>query len=331
MILDLDRFVGAERRYWDELAALLQRLEKEPDFRPSLQQAERFQYLYQRASADLGRMAAAYAEPETRRYLETLVARAYAEIHETRDRRLRFRPWHWFSQEFPRSVRRRRRALQLSAGITLLGCLFGAAVVGIDPGSKSVLLPFDHLLGDPRERVAKEERARGDHMRDVRSSFAGQLMTHNTQVTVFTMALGMTFGVGTVTELFYNGAVLGAVSWDYVQAGQSRFLLGWLLPHGAVEIPAILLGGQGGLLLAAALIGWGDRLGRRQRLRLIAPDLVTIVGGAGVMLVWAGIVESFFSQYHEPVLPYSLKIAFGVVELIVLGSFLTLAGREDSR
>ena len=38
--------------------------------------------------------------PETRRYLESLVARAYGEIHETRDRQHRFSPMTWFLQTF---------------------------------------------------------------------------------------------------------------------------------------------------------------------------------------------------------------------------------------
>ena len=48
----------------------------------------------------------------------------------------------------------------------------------------------------------------------------------------------------------------------------------------------------------------------------------------GCMLVWAGIIESFVSQYHQPVLPYALKIAFGCCELAALTAFLSLAGRE---
>ena len=44
------------------------------------------------------------------------------------------------------------------------------------------------------------------------------------------------------------------------------------------------------------------------------------------MLVWAGIVEAFLSQYHEPVIPYSLKIAFGIVEAALLTVFLSRAG-----
>jgi uncharacterized membrane protein SpoIIM required for sporulation len=112
-------------------------------------------------------------------------------------------------------------------------------------------------------------------------------------------------------------------------AGETSFLLGWLLPHGAVEIPAILLAGQAGIVLAGALIGWGKPISLRIRLRKISNDLVTLIFGVALMLVWAGIIESFFSQYHEPVLPYHIKIAFGFFELIILALFLGRAGRKS--
>jgi hypothetical protein len=50
-----------------------------------------------------------------------------------------------------------------------------------------------------------------------------------------------------------------------------------------------------------------------------------------LMLVWAGIIEAFFSQYHEPVMPYHIKIAFGVFELMILALFLGRAGRRGHR
>jgi uncharacterized membrane protein SpoIIM required for sporulation len=123
--------------------------------------------------------------------------------------------------------------------------------------------------------------------------------------------------------------MLGAVAVDYLLAGQAPFLFGWLLPHGAVEIPAILVGSQAGFVLAGALLGRGRRKRLSARLRAVAPDVVTLCIGAALMLVWAGLVESFFSQYHEPVLPYAVKIAFGCVELVVLHWYLFRAGRAE--
>jgi uncharacterized membrane protein SpoIIM required for sporulation len=122
--------------------------------------------------------------------------------------------------------------------------------------------------------------------------------------------------------------VLGAVVVDYVAAGQTVFLLGWLLPHGAIEIPAILFGAQAGLVLARALIGRGDRDPLRVRMRKIGNDVMTLMFGVALMLIWAGVIEAFFSQYHAPVLPYSVKIAFGTVELVLLTFFLSRCGRE---
>jgi uncharacterized membrane protein SpoIIM required for sporulation len=130
--------------------------------------------------------------------------------------------------------------------------------------------------------------------------------------------------------LFYNGVILGAVAVDYMMAGETPFLLGWLLPHGAVEIPAILLAGQAGIVLAGALIGWGKPVSLRMRLRKISNDLVTLIFGVALMLIWAGIIEAFFSQYHEPVMPYAIKIGFGVFELLILTLFLGMAGRTNA-
>jgi hypothetical protein len=54
-----------------------------------------------------------------------------------------------------------------------------------------------------------------------------------------------------------------------------------------------------------------------------------LIFGVGVMLVWAGFIEAFLSQYHEPVIPYDVKIAFGCVELIFLCVFLSKSGSKN--
>jgi uncharacterized membrane protein SpoIIM required for sporulation len=327
VIIDFEKFLGAERAYWDELERLLNRLASDPQHRLDLDQARRFHYLYERTSADLGKLTTFASGPETRRYLEALVARAYGEIHETRERRHGFSPLKWLFQTFPQTFRRHIRPFQLTVLITLAGCLFGGLATAFDPESRHATMPFGHDRMRPSERVRWEEEGRTkDRLAGRKSSFSAQLMTHNTNISITTLALGMTWAVGTIILLFYNGVALGAICVDYIADGQSKFLAGWLLPHGSIEIPAILIAGQAGLVLGRALIGWGKRTPLRSRLRAITPDLATLIGGVALMLVWAGIIESFFSQYHEPVLPYELKILFGLAELGMLTLFLSRAG-----
>ncbi|WP_324726018.1 stage II sporulation protein M [Actomonas aquatica] len=328
--MDLDKFIAAERPGWLRLDEMLARRAEDPWAEMTLEEARELERLYLRASADLARLSTLAAEPDVQRYLERLVARGYAEVHGGEVRRERFQVWRWLRVTLPQAWRRQRKAFGLALALMLVGAAFGGAAVAFDPEAKPVIMPFSHLLGDPSERVAEEEaqsRSPSGH----HSTFAGQLMTHNTQVTLTALALGLTWGVGTLVLMFYNGVILGAVVVDYVLAGETTFLLGWLLPHGSIELPAILVGGQAGFVLAGALLGRGQRQRLADRLRAVAGDVVTLAVGAALMLVWAGIVESFISQYHEPVLPYWLKITMGLLELTALIAYLGWSGRGAER
>ncbi len=331
MIVDLKKFLKEEGVYWKELEATLDRLEKEPGLAMTLDEVKRFHYLYQRASAGLARITTFAAEPEIRRYLESLVARAYGEVQESRATPHRFSPFAWFFVRFPRTVRRHYVALLLAAAIILAGCIFGGAAIVFDPGSKEVLVSFSHLQDSPAERVAREESSGEDRLAGKKMRGTAFYITHNTQVSIFMIGLGATYGIGTVILLFYNGVILGAVALDYILAGKATFLLAWLSPHGAFEIPAFLLAGQTGLVLASALIGWGRRVPLMTRLRRVSADVVTMVFGIALLLCWAGFIEAFLSQYHEPVIPYAVKTGFAVAEFVTLVLFLGLAGMKRKK
>lgn len=327
MIVDLEKFIAEERPKWERLEAILGGISQDPWKPLPVADARELERLYQRAAADLARISGFAAEPQTRHYLENLVARGHAEIHGGRAERERIDVFAWFARTLPQTFRRQMRAFMFAVAVTLAGTLFGGAAIALDPDAKAVLMPFEHLRESPAERVAHEREDAGARLRDRKARFSGMLMTHNTRVTLAMMALGVTWGVGTVVMLFYNGVILGAVAADYMLGGQTTFLFGWLLPHGVVEIPAMLIGAQAGFVLAGAMLGRDRRQRLAARMRAVMPDVVTLCFGAALMLVWAGIVEAFLSQYHEPVLPYAVKIAFGLVELAVLAWYLFVSGR----
>lgn len=331
MIVNLEQFIAEERPKWERLEAILHELSRDPWKPVPLAEARELERLYQRAAADLARISGLAAEPQTQQYLENLVARGHAEIHGDRAERGRPRLLGWFARTLPQTFRRHVSAFMLAVAVTLAGALFGGAAVALDPDAKSVLMPFEHLRESPAERVAHEQQDSGRRLEDRKARFSGMLMTHNTQVTLAIMALGITCGFGTLVMLFYNGVILGAVTADYILGGQTLFLFGWLLPHGVVEIPAMLIGGQAGFVLAGAMLRGGKRQRLADRMRGVMPDLVTLCFGSALLLVWAGVIEAFLSQYHEPIIPYAVKITFGVVELAVLAWYLFVSGASAAR
>jgi uncharacterized membrane protein SpoIIM required for sporulation len=332
MILDLARFVEKERPYWQELEHALDRVAQRLLDLSDIKESRRVLTLFQRACSGLSRLGAANSEPELKHYLETLVARGYAEIHSSQSRAQHFKPWHWFMRVFPSTFRKQQWAFWCALAISSIGALVGALLVMLDTEAVAAISPFPHTVEmTPSQRVQREELDHADQgsaLEQTQATFSGHLMANNIRVAINTLAFGLTYGIGSVLLLFYNGVVLGGVGADYILDGQSTFLCAWLLPHGSFELTAIFIAGQAALVLARAMIGWGTREGMRSRLRATVPDLATLIGGAALMLVWAGLVESYLSQYHAPVVPYFYKIAFGVAELIVLGAFFKWCGRE---
>jgi uncharacterized membrane protein SpoIIM required for sporulation len=332
MIVDLKQFIVRERSTWEELDKMLTHVENETILRLTLEEVQRLHYLYERTGAGLIKISTFAAEPNLVHSLESLLTRAYAELQSGRSRSDKLSLRRWLFYTFPQTFRQHSRFFMAALLLTIFGALFGAAAVAFDPDAKAAIAPFPHLLRSPAERVKEEESSTNPVLASSKGRFSAALITNNTKVSILALALGITWGIGTLLLLFYNGVVLGAVIFDYVRAGQSVFLMGWLLPHGVVEIPAILIAGQAGLLLGQALIGWNSKESINQRLRSVTGSLVTLISGAALLLIWAGIVEAFFSQYHEPILPYQFKIVFGLVELIALLMFLVFAGtRAQSR
>src|SRR5262249_8993036 len=143
----------------------------------------------------------------------------------------RIAPLRWFFRTFPQTFRKHAAGFWLAVALTIVGFAFGGGALAWDPDAKAVLMPFPQLQQSPVDRVREEEKAEKDRLAGHKSSFSAFLMTHNTKVAILTLAMGMTWGVGTLLLLFYNGVMIGAVSLDYVLAGQTKFLLGWLMPH----------------------------------------------------------------------------------------------------
>jgi uncharacterized membrane protein SpoIIM required for sporulation len=232
----------------------------------------------------------------------------------------------FFTYEFPRLYRREWKAIALSTALLLAGGAVGAVFTAIDPQSLGVLIPDQHQAHTPGERVAEEEETGGLGDAHQSVAFSSFLFTHNIKVTFLVFALGITFGVGTATVLFYNGVPLGALAVQYHMDGQGLFFWSWILPHGIPELTVVFIAGGAGLVLARGL--WMP--GRRSRRDAVAAEARTaakLVVGGMPLLVLAGVIEGTISQMHAPVMPYAAKLVFAFVVGAGVYAYLLFAGR----
>jgi uncharacterized membrane protein SpoIIM required for sporulation len=323
---DVNRFVDERTPVWTRLEHLLRLAEQEGLASLHLSGARELSKLYRAVSSDLIRARTEQVNASVVDYLNDIVARAYAIIHTTpasTERRI----FEFFAFGFPRLFRKEWRAIVLAATMLGAGAAVGALFVAVDPHSLGALIPEMHQAHTPDERVGREETTGGSAAPDRAAAFSGWLFTHNIQVTFIVFALGITFGVGTVALLFYNGVPLGALAMQYHQAGLGTFFWAWILPHGIPELTEVAVAGGAGLIVARGLWLPGRRR-RRDALTAEASTAAALVLGGMPILVLAGLIEGTISQMHAPVLPYEAKLAFAALVGAAVYYYLLVAGRE---
>ncbi|MCA9606632.1 MAG: stage II sporulation protein M [Myxococcales bacterium] len=322
---DVNRFLVERRSEWDELESLLARVEREGMKALGIDGARRFGKLYRSVSSDLIRARTELVDVAVIDYLNDLVARSYAQIHAGTGQRGK-RLLAFFLEEFPRLFRMEWKLIALSAGLFFAGGAVGAVAVAVDADALGVVIPEQHQAWTPEERIERDTE-RGEHGGHEAAQFSSFLFTHNIQVSFLVFAMGLTFGVGTVSLMFYNGVPIGALAMQYHEAGQDLFFWAWILPHGIPEMTSIFVAGGAGLLLARGLLVPGRRR-RRDALLAEAKRAARLVVGVMPVLVVAGLIEGTISQIHEPTIPYWLKLLFALLVGTGLFAWLMLAGRR---
>lgn len=220
--------------------------------------------------------------------------------------------------------------IALAAAIVLAGAATGALCVGRDPFALGALIPPDHQTLTPAERVQRETLSDGTLASDHAAAFSGWLFTHNMEVSLLVFALGLTFGLGTLALLFFNGVPLGALAMQYHLDGQDLFYWAWVLPHGVTELTAVCIAGGAGFCIARGL--WLP--GPYTRTAAVAHEArgATLLLLAGLpLLAIAGAVEASVSQVHPPALTYAAKLVFALALASAIFAFLVFSARQHAK
>jgi uncharacterized membrane protein SpoIIM required for sporulation len=318
--VNLTQFVDGRRAEWRKLQRLLERVEGsglrglDPD------EAVQFATLYRRTASDLNQAQTFITGEGTVQYLNDLVARCYFIIHARKDPQIRTVLGRMVLG-YPALFRRCLPHFLLATGLFLLGAVFGFAASSLDSKTaRGFLLPTDMPVIEPGQE-------RGAMTTGQLAAFSGFLFRHNVSVTLVAFALGLTFGLGTAWLMFENGILIGALGAVFLEAGALMEFCTGILPHGVLEIPACLLGGAGGFVLAQALLQakpWPrlQELGRR------GGEALALVAGCVPLLAVAAFLEAVVARAPEALLDSGLKLALAAVFALVFVAYLLLVGRR---
>lgn len=244
--------------------------------------------LYRSAVGDLGLARRGLrGEPVVAR-LESLVARARTVVYDTEVRRESI--WYFFSTGYWQRVRSSRGALLVAAALLFIPGVLAFVWAGHDPAAALGVVPEMFRGIEDGSRTTKSAGLSGSQA----SQFASQIMTNNIRVTFVAFAGGLTFGVGTIASLIYNGVLLGAVGGLSTHAGNGNAFVTLVIAHGVLELSCIVVAGAAGLRVGRALVSPG-RKSRPASVVAEARMSVELILGTAPWLVVAGLIEGFIT------------------------------------
>jgi len=297
--VDIDRFLLANEATWQRLAALTSKAGRTAGRLPAAELDELVS-LYQRTGTHLSYARSAFADPGIDGRLSRLVAAAGAVIYGTRPRTLRG-VGRFFTRTFPAALWHVRPFL-LAATLLMF---VPAAVVAVHlSGDRAAL----DAVSSPAERAAFVKAGTDYYSAQPSAQFATQVFTNNVRVALLAFSTGILLCLFTGLVLLSNGSHLGQFVAVFVAAGRGGELFGLLVPHGVIELSAVVVSGAAGLRLGWTIIDPGDRR-RPDALAEEGRRAVALVMGAAAMLLVAGTIEGFVTG---SALPTPIRIGLGL-------------------
>lgn len=272
---------------------------------------------YQRVSAHLSHARVAYDDPGLTGRLNRLVAEANGVIYSRRvaaGATLR----RFFSTTFPGAVWHARRFVLASLLCTFVPAIAVGAWIGVSEDALEATAP------ESVREAYLEEDFEEYYSSDPAGQFATEVTVNNIQVSLTAFAAGIFLCLGAVLILAFNGLNLGFAAGLFVAAGEAPKFFGLILPHGLLELTAVVVAGGAGLQMGWAVIAPGDRT-RGEAVAEEGRRSVAIVLGLVVAFVVAGAIEGFVTGTG---LPTAIRVGIGVVVELAFLTYVVVLGRR---
>jgi len=317
-----ERFVRDRFDDWRELRALVERAQQAGLRSMKGAEVRRLGALYRAATADLATARTLSLTRETQAHLNRLCAASHDLIYARSSRGAMGRARVFLIGGGFARLFRQTAGYHFAAGFAfMLGVAAAFLVFRDDPALA------DSILGPELRRSALRSLATESYLDVpglVRPLFGWGIIANNVHVTMMSFAIGSVLGGFGILYMLYQGmfAIGGALA-VYTDMGAAHMILTWAAAHGPLELTAIFIGTGAGIRTGIAPLLPGRR-SRSAAFAETARESISLLGGAAVMLVFAGLLEGFVSP---AVIPPPVKWAVGACTIAAMIFYFGFTGR----
>jgi uncharacterized membrane protein SpoIIM required for sporulation len=315
--VDIDAFVAANQGAWWRLQQLTERARKLTQVTPD--ELDEMVHLYQRSGANLANARVEYAADSALvNRLTLLVSDAHGVLYGQRDTEVQRGIVQFATVTFPAAIWSLRRYILVAAVLTFLPWAVFQVWLSVSPKA------FDVAAPDGAGQQYINQDFEDYYSNQPSQNFATEVFLNNIRVGFLAFAAGVLLCVVTAALLAWNGANGGMAGGLFTHAGQADKFWGLILPHGMLELSAVIVAGAAGLRIGWAIIDPGDRP-RINALTDEARRAGSVLVGLVVAFLLAATVEGFVTGKPWPTL---LRVGIGVfVFLLFWGWTLVYAWR----
>lgn len=288
-----NQWIQKRRPHWDRLAALLAQSDQSGLGQLSRAEMQEMALLYRQVAADLSVLrqddtARTYAD-----YVNQLLARAHHIIY-SRQKTSVTTLFRFLRDEYPAIFQQQISFVVVSLLVSVAWGVLGAVLTSARPQF------MRHYVGPAMIATMERHEMWTNSVVSIAPMASSHIMTNNLSVSFVIFAGGIVFGLGTFFYLYVNGMMLGVIGAACHQYGMSLALWSFVAPHGALELPSIIIAGGAGFRLGYAMLfpgalRWKDSVARG------GIEATRLVSGIIPLLVIAGMLEGFFSPSRAPV------------------------------
>lgn len=195
----------------------------------------------------------------------------------------------FYRNEVFTTIKENKNLMLISLGLFLLGSISGFYIFKVLLNNNpevidSFLKEFQDMFGPLKEMTSLE--------------LFVTIFYINTRTSFLIMVLGVFVGFFPFVSLWGNGTVVGLLYGKFIaEGGNSLVFLMGILPHGVIEIPAILIAASQGFRLGKEIISPPPGKSRSESLRVNIRKGLKLFALIIPLLLIAALIEVYLSAY----------------------------------